>query len=402
MAETANAKQDPSNMESNNKPQEVLSKEHSVRQRVPLKRDKPQKLKGYVSPFLADKAKIDAKFVHLQCVWRDLEKSRKLGKKAFKERDIDHKPRGKIRHKEDYTDPGVTIKKSAMTSDFKNGVGKLLRLERQVDENDNELVSTKVVEYRNVFHKDSKPVNSLLAIQQREVRTPRTKNMKRTDLKSSPIMEEISIARTVKPLKLSTRSLRGRSLSTSSEEGLSPSPERKLFARGQRTNTEINTGKVTLTQPNSPSKILTQNSQRSRPNVKTSYTIQLEKQENARENSVGRPNRQSTNLEDRLKVVSTAQRERNQPSSSTAQENCREAKSRNQENKEHSLPPSTNQIASVRIQLDSSFSEDDYQLSPGDFPRERNVSVRSISGSPKSTTKHDNEKEDTCECTRGE
>ena len=118
MAETANTKPDPPNMESNNKPQEVLTKEYSVRQRVPMKKDKPQKLKSYVSPFLADKAKIDAKFVHLQCVWRDLEKSRKLGKKAFKERDVDHKPRGKIKHKEDYMDPGVTINKSTLTSRF--------------------------------------------------------------------------------------------------------------------------------------------------------------------------------------------------------------------------------------------------------------------------------------------
>ena len=393
MAETANTKQDPSNMESNNKPQEVLTQEHIVRQRVPMKRDKPQKLKGYVSPFLADKAKIDAKFVHLQCVWRDLKKSRKLGKKAFKERDIDHKPRGKIKHKEDYMDPGVTINKSALTSDFKNRVGKLLRLERQVDENDNELVSKKVVEYRNVIHKDSQPVNSLLAIQQREVRTPRTKNVKRFDLRSSPIVEEISTARTVKPLKLSTRSLRGRSLSTSSEESLSPGPERKVFVRGQRTNTELNAGKVTLTQPNSPSKILAQNSQRSRPNLKTSYTIQLEKQDNSKENSVRRSDRERTDLVDSSKEVSMAQRELNQPSSSTSQENYREAKSRNQENKQHSLPPSTNQITSVRIQLDSSFSEDDYQLSPVDFPKERKISVRSISGSPKPTTKRDTEKQ---------
>ena len=311
MAETANTKQDPSNMESNNKPQEILTKEYSVRQRVPMKKDRPQKLKGYVSPFLADKAKIDAKFVHLQCVWRDLEKSRKLGKKAFKERDIDHKPRGKIKHKEDYMDPGVTINKSVLTSDFKTGVGKLLRLERQVDENDNDLVSKKVVEYRNVIHKDSKPVNSLLAIQQREVRTPGTKNVKRFDLKSSPIVEEISATRTVKPLKLSTRSLRGRSLSTSSEESLSPSPERKVFVRGQRTNTELNAGKVTLTQPNSPSKILAQNSQRSRPNLKTSYTIQLEKQDNSKENSVRRSDRERTDLVDSSKEVSMAQRELN-------------------------------------------------------------------------------------------
>ena len=391
MAETANTKQDPSNMESNNKPQEVLTKEHNVRQRVPIKRNKPQKLKGYVSPFLADKAKIDAKFVHLQCVWRDLEKSRKLGKKAFRKRDVDHKPRGKIKHKEDYMDPGVTIKKSVLTSDFKTGVGKLLRLERRIDENDNELLSTKVVEYRNVIHKDSQPVNSLLTIQQKEVKTPSTNNVKRINLKSSPIMEEISTTKTVKPLKMSTRSLRGRSLSTSSEDSLSPSPEHKVFGRDQRTNAELNAGKVTLTQPNSPSKMLTPNCQRSHP--KAPHTIRLGKQDNSKENSIRRPNKQSTNLADSLKEGSLAQRQLNRPGSSTAQENYRETKSRNQENKQHSLPPSTNQITSVRIQLDSSFSEDDYQLSPVDFPRERKISVRSINGSPKSATKHDNEKQ---------
>ena len=393
MAETANTKQDPSNMESTNKPQEALTKEHNVRQRVPMKRNKPQKLKGYVSPFLADKEKIDAKFVHLQCVWRDLEKSRKLGKKPFRERDADHKPRGKIKHKEDFLDPGVTIKKSVLTSDFKTEVGKLLRLERQIDENDNELLSTKVVEYRNVIHKDSQPVNSLLPTQQKEVKTRSTNNVKRINLKSSPIMEGSSTTKTVKPLKMCTRSLRGRSLSTSSEDSLSPSPERKVFGRDQRTNTELNAGKVTLTQPNSPSKMITPNTQRSRPNLKTPNSIRLEKQNHPKENSIRRSEIQSTDLAGSSKEGSLSQRQLNQPGNSTALDNYRETKSIKQENKQHSLPPSTNQITSVRIQLDSSFSEDDYQLSPVDFPRERKISVRSINGSPKSTTKHDNEKQ---------
>ena len=82
--------------------------------------------------------------------------------------------------------------------------------------------------------------------------------------------------------------------------------------------------------------------------MKTSYTIQLGKQDNLKENSLSRSDRQSTDLEDRSKEVSMAQRELNKPSSSTSQESYREAKSRNQENKQHSLPPSTKQITSVR------------------------------------------------------
>ncbi len=155
MAETRNTEHDSMDTASADSGVSVEREEGETRKEPQPNRVQGLRTRNYVSPFLAEKNKIDAKFAELQCVWRDLEESRQLGKKLYRERSVDHTPRSRIRRKgEDYLDPGpLQVRESGLTPEFRAGVSKLLHLQRRLDENENEIHNNLDKEYRNVVFK---------------------------------------------------------------------------------------------------------------------------------------------------------------------------------------------------------------------------------------------------------
>ena len=373
------------------------TKDDTIRQKVPLKRERPLRTKSYVSPFLADKAKIDTKFVHLQCVWRDLEKSRKLGKKVIKERPIDHKPRAKIKRKENFLDEGVAIKSTGIAPEFQTGFRRLLHLERQLDENDNEMGSTKLTEYKNVVHKkEDQPTEYLFAIQEKGPSTNVGFN-KNVDLTKDPsslsrssAIKEKAVTRKITPLKLSTKSLRTRSASNSSEVSLSDKKDSHHSGRTyDDAKTEPSTKSLTLIKTNSPTKFKTENIPNSRVDERAlCQETNSNRLEEKTKVSV-EPNRVYSDLVSSDLTRGVKDKAELDPTVN----DCRINKSseitlNGQEIKQSiSLNCPENKITSVRIQLDSSFSEDDHQLSTVHVSGERKSSVKSRPDSPQAAGK---------------
>ncbi len=384
MAETANSKHDSTHIkgqESNTNSINVQLKTNKTMQSVSLGKDRPFGAKKYTSPFLAEKTKIDAKFVHLQCIWRDLEQSKQLGKKQFKERQIDHTPRSKIKRKDDYLDPKAVVQ-SGLTPEFKSGVSRLLYLERKLDENENEVNLANSPEYTNVvFSQGDAATNSGFqtlsasptAGTQTDVRKQESSNNHPARL--SPIQEEKAFKT---PLKFNIKSFRAKSgapekSSASAHKSSSHGPHRYMY----------DATKVTLTKPNLPGILQSPSGAEPVPEHKES-----------KEETDTRATDQSTEVHAKRDLQTLKRFYENldgAPEKVSPAKITKSQKSATQEVKKtdaNQVDSRKTQVASVQIHLDSSLSEDEsLQLSPA--PEERKISVKSFSpSSPDLRTDH--------------